>query len=113
MNPLEYRTSYTDNKMTEISVGNKIIGSNNRPFIIAEMYGNHNQSLERALAIVDAAAEAGADAIKLQTYTANTMTMPGIHKISDEDSPWKGKELYDLYKQAYTPWEWHKEIFDR
>lgn len=82
------------------------------PFIIAEMSGNHNQSLDRAIAIVDAAADAGAHAIKLQTYTADTMTLPGVHRIVDEDSPWKGKELYDLYTEAYTPWSWHKPIFD-
>lgn len=84
-----------------------------RPFIIAEMSGNHNQSLDRALAIVDAAADSGAHAIKLQTYTADTMTIPGSYQIKDQGSLWDGKELYDLYKEAYTPWEWHKEIFDR
>ena len=83
------------------------------PFIIAEMSGNHNQSLERALALVDAAADAGAHALKLQTYTADTITMPGAYKISDKDSLWAGEELYDLYKKAYTPWEWHKPIFER
>jgi len=82
------------------------------PFIIAEMSGNHNQSLDRAIAIVDAAADAGAHAIKLQTYTADTMTLPGVHRIIDEDSIWKGKELYDLYNEAYTPWEWHKPLFE-
>jgi N-acetylneuraminate synthase len=85
---------------------------NNRPFIIAEMSGNHNQSLERALKIVDAAADAGAHAIKLQTYTADTITVKGALTISEPNSLWKGKELYDLYKEAYTPWEWHKPIFD-
>jgi pseudaminic acid synthase len=83
------------------------------PFIIAEMSGNHNQSLDRALAIVEAAAEAGADAIKLQTYTADTMTMKGAMVIEDENSLWVGKELHDLYQLAYTPWEWHKPIFDK
>ena len=77
------------------------------------MSGNHNQSLDRALEIVDAAAEAGAHAIKLQTYTADTMTMEGVFKIEDENSLWKGEELHDLYKKAYTPWEWHKPLFDR
>lgn len=87
-----------------------------KPFIIAEMSGNHNQSLERALAIVDAAAEAGVDALKIQTYTADTMTIDksdGEFFISDANSLWKGESLYSLYKKAYTPWEWHKVIFDR
>jgi pseudaminic acid synthase len=84
-----------------------------RPFIIAEMSGNHNQSLDRALEIVAAAAASGADAIKLQTYTADTMTVKGAYTITDENSLWHGKELYDLYKEAYTPWEWHKAIFDK
>lgn len=87
-----------------------------KPFIIAEMSGNHNHSLERALAIVDAAAEAGVNALKLQTYTADTMTIDksdGEFFISDANSLWKGESLYSLYKKAYTPWEWHKVIFDR
>ncbi|WP_294520716.1 pseudaminic acid synthase [uncultured Anaerovibrio sp.] len=87
-----------------------------KPFIIAEMSGNHNQSLDRALAIVDAAAEAGVDALKLQTYTADTMTIDksdGEFFISDQNSLWEGESLYNLYKKAYTPWEWHKPIFDR
>lgn len=77
------------------------------------MSGNHNQSLERALAIVDAAAAAGADALKLQTYTADTMTMENVYTINDKKSLWFGRDLYDLYKEAYTPWEWHKAIFNR
>ncbi|MDB5256720.1 MAG: N-acetylneuraminate synthase [Chitinophagaceae bacterium] len=96
-----------------ISIGSRLIGEGHPPFIIAEMSGNHNQSLERALAIVDAAAEAGAHAIKLQTYTADTITMKGAYTITDQNSLWQGKELYELYQQAYTPWEWHKAIFDR
>ena len=82
------------------------------PFIIAEMSGNHNQSLQRALDIVKAAAATGVQAIKLQTYTADTITMKGAYTITDEGSIWKGKELHDLYKLAYTPWEWHAAIFD-
>jgi len=82
------------------------------PFIIAEMSGNHNQSLDRALAIVDAAAQAGAHAIKLQTYTADTMTMEHVYTITDKNSLWSGRDLYNLYQEAYTPWEWHKAIFD-
>ena len=87
-----------------------------RPFIIAEMSGNHNQSLDRALEIVDAAAKAGAQAMKIQTYTADTMTLPvreGDFVIHDPKSLWSGKSLYDLYEEAHTPWEWHKPIFDR
>ncbi|MFZ1807726.1 MAG: pseudaminic acid synthase [Cyclobacteriaceae bacterium] len=99
--------------MKRIAVNNKIIEDQNSPFLIAEMSGNHNQSLDRALAIVDAAASAGADAIKLQTYTADTMTIKGAYTINDKNSLWDGRELHDLYKQAYTPWEWHKAIFDR
>ncbi len=88
----------------------------NKPFIIAEMSGNHNHSLERALQIVDAAAESGVDALKLQTYTADTMTIDksdGEFFIEDANSLWKGESLYSLYQKAYTPWEWHKAIFDR
>jgi pseudaminic acid synthase len=102
--------------MREIKVAGKIIGPNSAPFIIAEMSGNHNQSLERALAIVEAAAEAGAHALKIQTYTADTMTLDldnGEFFIDDPKSLWKGTSLYKLYQQAYTPWEWHKPIFDR
>lgn len=88
----------------------------NKPFIIAEMSGNHNQSLGRALEIVDSAAASGVDALKIQTYTPDTMTLDistGEFFISDPDSPWEGESLYNLYKKAYTPWEWHKSIFDR
>ncbi len=99
--------------MRDIQIADKTIGLNHKPFIIAEMSGNHNQSLERALAIVDAAAAAGADAIKLQTYTADTMTIKGAYTIEDKDSLWNGQELHDLYQMAYTPWEWHAPIFDR
>ncbi len=85
-------------------------------FIIAEMSGNHNHSLERALSIVDAAADAGVDALKIQTYTADTMTldMPSDEfAVTDSKSLWSGQSLYKLYKEAHTPWEWHKPIFDR
>lgn len=86
------------------------------PFIIAEMSGNHDGSLENALRIVDAAAEAGADAIKLQTYTAQTMTLPireGEFVIQDKNSLWVGRALYDLYEEAHTPWDWHAPIMER
>lgn len=99
-----------------MQIGNIKIGPGHPPFIIAEMSGNHNQSLEKALAIVDAAAASGAHALKIQTYTADTMTIDlaeGEFFINDPNSLWKGRSLYDLYKEAYTPWEWHKAIFDR
>jgi N-acetylneuraminate synthase len=99
-----------------IEILHRKIGHGHSPFIIAEMSGNHNQSLDRALAIVEAAAKAGAHAVKLQTYTADTMTLDIAEReffINDPDSLWKGKSLYELYKEAYTPWEWHKPIFDR
>ena len=86
------------------------------PFIIAEMSGNHNASLDKALAIVDAAAASGADALKLQTYTPDTMTLDvqeGEFVINNPTSLWAGRDLYNLYKDAHTPWEWHKPIFDR
>jgi pseudaminic acid synthase len=99
--------------MSEIKIGKYTIGEKHKPFIIAELSGNHNQSLDRALELVDAAANAGAHALKLQTYTADTITMKGVYTINDKNSLWDGKELYDLYSAAYTPWEWHKQIFDR
>ena len=102
--------------MNNFKIGNISIGREHAPFIIAEMSGNHNQSLKRALEIVDAAASSGAHALKLQTYKPETMTLD-IKKneffIDDEKSLWKGNNLYDLYKVAYTPWEWHKPIMDR
>lgn len=92
------------------------VGADAPPFVIAEMSGNHNQSLERALAIVDAAASAGAHGLKLQTYTADTMTIDkadGEFFISDPKSLWRGKSLYQLYEEAHTPWDWHEPIFRR
>lgn len=100
----------------EIVLGNRKIGQSHRPFIIAEMSGNHNQSLDRALAIVDAAAATGVDALKIQTYTPDTMTLDvsvGEFFIDDPKSLWKGKNLYELYAEAMTPWEWHKPIKER
>lgn len=92
------------------------IGRDHAPFVIAEMSGNHNQSLDRALAIVDAAADAGAHALKLQTYTPDTMTLDLDERefhIGDPHSLWEGTSLYKLYGQAHTPWEWHQPILDR
>ena len=100
--------------MKDIRIGHITVGDDHRPFIVAEMSGNHNKSLDRALAIVDAAADSGVDAIKLQTYTPDTITINakgGLFDIDDSESLWTGKNLYDLYNEAYTPWEWHEEIF--
>ena len=93
-----------------------MIGADHQPFVIAEMSGNHNQSLDRALAIVDAAASAGAHALKLQTYTADTITLDvrgGDFEIRDQGSLWSGQNLHDLYSKAHTPWEWHRPIMER
>lgn len=99
-----------------IRIDGREIGPHARPYLIAEMSGNHNRSLERALAIVDAAAASGADAIKLQTYTADTMTLdiraPGF-VIDNPKSPWAGRQLHALYAEAATPWEWHAPIMAR
>lgn len=99
-----------------IKIGKHYIGKEHSPFIIAEMSGNHNQSLDRALAIVDAAAASGAHALKIQTYTPDTMTL-NLSKneffINDPKSLWKGKSLYELYGEAMTPWEWHQPIKER
>lgn len=99
-----------------MKIGNREIGMGCTPFIIAEMSGNHNQSLDRALEIVVAAAKSGAHALKLQTYTPDTMTLDIDERefhISDPSNLWAGASLYKLYGEAYTPWEWHKPIFDR
>jgi pseudaminic acid synthase len=104
--PLQYR----------LAIAGRQIGRDVPPFVIAEMSGNHNQSIDRALAIVDAAAKSGAHALKIQTYTADTMTLDlegGGFSITDPASLWSGKSLYKLYQEAQTPWEWHKAIFDR
>src|SRR6218665_130702 len=97
-----------------MKIGNYQIGQNHKPFIIAEMSGNHNHSLERALKIIETAAKCGADAIKLQTYTADTITINqrgGLFDIKDDTSLWKNRNLYELYEEAHTPWEWHEAMF--
>lgn len=99
-----------------MKVDHRSIGSASPPFVIAEMSGNHNQSLERALEIVEAVAKTGAHALKIQTYTPDTMTLDLDERefhISDPKSLWAGTSLYKLYGQAFTPWEWHEAIFNR
>jgi pseudaminic acid synthase len=102
--------------MKNLTINNRPIGRNHPPFIIAEMSGNHNKSLNRALKIVEAAANAGVHGLKLQTYTPETITLnvkSDDFFISDKNSLWQGHYLYDLYAEAYTPWEWHRPIFDQ
>jgi N-acetylneuraminate synthase len=102
--------------MKEITIQGRQIGRNHSPLIVAEMSGNHNQSLDRALELVEAAAKAGAHALKLQTYTADTMTLDlatGEFFIDDPNSLWYGHSLYELYEKAHTPWDWHQPIFER
>lgn len=97
-----------------INIGGVPVGPDADPFIIAEMSGNHNGDLQRALDIVTMAAEAGAHAIKLQTYTADTITIDAdtpSFRLSDGHELWGGRRLYDLYDEAHTPWEWHEELF--
>jgi N-acetylneuraminate synthase len=99
-----------------MKIKNINIGLEHEPFIIAEMSGNHNQSLERALEIVEVAAKTGVHALKIQTYTADTMTLDLDERefhIGDPNNLWAGNSLYKLYDEAYTPWEWHKPIFDK
>ncbi len=97
-------------------IGHVPVGEGHPPFVIAELSGNHNGSLDRALALVEAAASTGAHAIKLQTYTADTLTIDAYAPdffVRNPDSPWADRSLYDLYKEAHTPWEWHPRIMQR
>ena len=99
----------------EILIGNRKISAESPAFIIAELSGNHNQDLGRALAIIEAAGESGADAIKLQTYTADTITMDCRNQYfaMQTGTLWKGRILYDLYQEAHTPWSWHDKLFQK
>ncbi|MBI2610906.1 pseudaminic acid synthase [Candidatus Kaiserbacteria bacterium] len=98
---------------TSIRIGKRWIGKGEPVFIVAELSGNHKGDIKRALKIIDAAADAGADAIKLQTYTPDTMTINSHDPlfIVKTNRAWKGKTLYELYKEVYTPWSWHKRLF--
>ena len=97
-----------------IEIAGRKIGPDYEPFVICELSGNHNGSLERALSMIDAAAATGCDAIKLQTYTADTLTLdcdgPGFRI---DEGPWAGRTLHDLYAEAFTPYEWHAALFQR
>ncbi len=103
-------------KQSSVRIGGVSVGAQHPPFVIAELSGNHNGSLDRAIRLVEAAAEAGARAVKLQTYTADTLTIDvnsADFLVSGRDSPWAGQSLHDLYKQAHTPWDWHEPIMRR
>ena len=97
----------------EVTIDGRKIGQAHPPYVIAEMSGNHNGDIERAFRLIDAAADAGADAVKLQTYTADTITIdhdgPGFRL---EGGLWEGRTLHDLYREAHTPWDWHAPLFD-
>jgi N-acetylneuraminate synthase len=98
--------------MKNVNIGGRLVGVGEPPFVIAELSGNHNGDLDRALRLIDAAADAGADAVKLQTYTADTITIDHDGPEFRIDSgPWAGRTLYDLYDEAHTPWEWHEALF--
>ena len=110
------RLNFVRDLYPSVKLSNRTIGIRQTPLIVAEMSGNHSQSLSRALEITEAAAKAGADILKLQTYSADTLTLPiteGEFLITDEESPWKGENLYNLYEQGHTPWEWHEPIIER
>ncbi|WP_416305811.1 pseudaminic acid synthase [Neptunicella sp. SCSIO 80796] len=102
--------------MKDLDIGGRLVGASHKPFIIAELSGNHSQRLDLAIQMVEAAAAAGADAIKLQTYTADSMTLDVQSKgfvIEEQDSLWYGESLHALYQKAATPYDWHPVLFEK
>ena len=97
----------------QISINQRSIGPGQPPYLIAELSGNHNGDIGRAKALIDAAVDAGADAVKLQTYTADTITLDSARpEFLIQHGPWAGKRLYELYQWAHTPWDWHAALFE-
>lgn len=99
----------------EVKICDCFVGERHEPFITAELSGNHNQSIDRAIELIESAAQCGVDAIKLQTYTADTITLKSSKEsftVRGSNGDWEGRTLYDLYDTAHTPWEWHKRLFD-
>ena len=102
--------------MDDIRIGKTLVGSGHKPYIIAELSGNHGGSLQRALELIESASRTGADAVKFQTYTPDTITIRSSRSefiINDESSLWFGRSLYDLYEEAHTPWAWHEAMFEK
>lgn len=100
--------------MRTIQIGDRIVGQGHRPFVICELSANHNGDLDRALSMIELAALTGADAIKLQTYTPDTLTIDSdLPDFRIESGPWQGRTLYDLYSEAQTPFEWHQALFEK
>lgn len=105
-----------NNSISDVNIAGRKIGLSHEPFVIAELSGNHNQSLDMAIEMIEAAAKAGVHAIKLQTYTADTMTLDCEHddfQILEGDNLWQGNSLHKLYQKAHTPWEWHQVLFEK
>ncbi|WP_201508395.1 pseudaminic acid synthase [Psychrobacter alimentarius] len=100
--------------MKELIIDNRRIGAEHAPYIIAEMSANHNGSIETAFKIIEMAKRCGADAVKMQSYTADTITLNSDKAdFQIEGGLWDGQTLYELYQSAYTPWEWHKPLFEK
>ncbi len=99
--------------MKKILIDKKEIGLENPPYIIAELSANHNGDIEKALRLIELAKQAGADAVKLQTYTPDTITLNSqTEDFIVRGGLWDGRTLYDLYQEAHTPWEWHRPLFE-